>query len=433
MEQQAEQGDDTRDSLAVIIPLALTGFVIAAGCWTLFAVAGVHLRAELALSNLQFGVLLAMPMAISALLAIPAGLAAQRYGARFVMLWCLSGLAMCMALLLAVNTYYGYLAVAGGLGLAGGFYSAGIQFVVSHCDARRLGLVLGVFGAGVTGAGFTYYLVPLFHNAFAWQGVPLAYLIVLLLVIALLLMLTDPEPPGGNPMQPFSQARASALLRSGRSLYLSVYFGVVAGSFFALALWLPDFLSAQFQLQLDAGARMAQWFVIPGALAQIAGGALSDRFGSSVVASRALFMCLVALFVLSYPPMTLAIDSIESIIVIEFALPLTVERGLIVVLGVAMGCAMGSLQRMVILANRSDAALFAGLLLVAACSIAFVLPVLFGAVNQWLGVRTAVFMILFALLGGNLVLFAYDARQQERKNLLSQKLERFDSDQGETR
>src|SRR5690606_33375834 len=156
-----------------------------------FAVAGVHLRADLALSSLQFGILLAAPMAVSAVLAIPAGLAAQRYGARAVMLTCLVGLAVCMGLLLLVESFYGYLLVAGGLGLAGGFYSAGLQFVVSHCKPKRLGLVLGVFGAGVTGAGFSYYLVPLFHDAFSWQGVPLAYLITLLLVIALLIMLTD--------------------------------------------------------------------------------------------------------------------------------------------------------------------------------------------------------------------------------------------------
>ena len=418
MEQQAQQGDDALDSLAVIIPLAVTGFVIAAGCWTLFAVAGVHLRSELALTDLQFGVLLAMPMAVSALLAIPAGLAAQRYGARSVMLWCLSGLAVCMALLLGVSSFYGYLMVASGLGLAGGFYSAGLQFVVSHCDVKRLGLVLGVFGAGVTGAGFTYYLVPLFHSAFAWQGVPLAYLIVLLLVIALLLMLTDPDAPDEGETPDISLARLLSLLRSGRSFHLSVYFGVVAGSFFALALWLPDFLSAQFQLQLDAAARMAQWFVIPGALAQIAGGALSDRFGSTRVASRSLALCLLALAILSYPPMTLFMRGVDGTIIIEFALPLVMEGSVIVVLGVAMGFAMGSLQRMVILTNRAQAALFAGLLLVVACSIAFVLPVLFGAVNQWLGVRTAVFMILFVLLSASLIMFARDARQQERKHLL---------------
>ncbi|GGE54723.1 nitrite extrusion protein 1 [Streptosporangium jomthongense] len=418
MGSEADQEDERLSSLAVILPLAVTGFVIAAGCWTLFAVAGIHLRAELSLSNLQFGLLLAMPMAVSALLAVPAGLAARKFGARRIMLVCLAGLAVCMVILLTTDTFPGYLLAAGGLGLAGGFYSAGLQFVTSNCERHRLGLVLGVFGAGVTGAGFNYYLVPLFHEAFSWHGVPLAYLIVLLLVLALLLLLTDPEDVLADPETETSIRILFGRFRLQRIWQLSAYFGVVAGSFFALALWLPDYLSSQFDLQVETGARLAQWFVIPGALAQVLGGWLSDRYGSPRVIGRALLVGLFALLVLSYPPMTLFIRGVDMIIRVEFALPMKVEGVCVVVLGVALGCAMGSLQRMVIIKSRQDAAFVAGLLLVSACSVAFLLPVLFGAVNHWLGVRSAVFMILFLLLFVCQVIFARSSRRHERANLL---------------
>ncbi|MBB5320085.1 MFS transporter [Marinobacter oulmenensis] len=409
MQEPWQEEDGT--SLAVVLPLAVTGFVVAAGCWTLFAVAGVELRQGLALNSLQFGALLSAPMAVSAALAIPAGLAARNRGARQVMLWCLAGLAACMALLLLVDTFIGYLLVAGGLGLAGGFYSAGLQFVIRHCPVRRLGLVLGLFGAGVTGAGLNYYLVPLFHEAFSWQGVPVAYLIVLLLLIALLMMLTDREPAlAADSAQRVSMVDFAQRLSHGPTFRYCLYFGVVAGSFFALALWLPDFLSAQFGLHLNEGAGLAQWFVIPGALAQVVGGGLSDRYGSARVAMRALVTCLMALFVLSYPPMTMAIQGIRSVIVIDFAMPLPLETAIVVLLGLAMGCAMGSLQHRVILAHRIEASLFAGFLLVAACSVAFVLPMVFGAINQWLGIRTAVFMVLFGLLSGTLWMFAWQLR-----------------------
>ena len=56
--------------------------------------------------------------------------------------------------------------------------------------------------------------------------------------------------------------------------------------------------------------------------------------------------------------------------------------------------------------------LFAGLLLVSACSVAFLLPVAFGAINQWLGIRTAVFMLLFGLLGLCLLMFAVGTRHR---------------------
>lgn len=418
MRIEAEREDDRLASLAVVLPLAFAGFVIAAGCWTLFAIAGVHLRAELDLTSLQFGLLLAMPMAVSALLAIPAGLAAQKFGARRVMLLCLAGLALCMAALLIIDSYPGYLLAAGGLGLAGGFYSAGLQFVIGHCNQKQLGLVLGVFGAGVTGAGFNYYLVPLFHEAFSWHGVPLAYLIVLLLILFLFLLLTDVDDAQSDYRTETSVRALLQSMKHGPILQLSACFGVVAGSFFALALWLPDYLSAQFGLSVDAGARLAQWFVIPGALAQIAGGGLSDRFGSVRVISRSMSACLVALLILSYPPMTLFIQGINTTIEIEFALPVMVEGVFVVILGLAMGSAMGSLQRLAILEGRQGAGFVAGLLLVSASSVAFMLPVIFGAVNHWPGLRTAVFMILFALLAGCLALFYRNSRRQERQRLL---------------
>lgn len=418
MAADLESEEDKLTSLAVVLPLALVGFVIASGCWTLFAVAGVHVRAELSLSSLQFGFLLAMPMAVSAILAIPAGLAAQNIGARKVMLACLAGLAICMVILLIARSFVGYLLAAGGLGLAGGFYCAGLQFVTGHCRPGRLGLVLGIFGSGVTGAGFNYYLVPLFHEAFSWRGVALAYLVVLLLILALMVMLTSSEDAGADPESSAGLRELASNARLNRRWQVCAFFGVVAGSFFALALWLPDYLSSQFDLPVHTGARLAQWFVIPGALAQIVGGGLSDRFGSIRVTIRALMLCLVSLFILSYPPMTLFIQGIDSTIQLEFVLPLFVESVFVVILGIALGCAMGSLQRLVIIDNRNAAAFFAGLLLVSACSVASILPVVFGAVNHWLGIRSAVFMILFILLAACLLLFARKRRRQERKTLL---------------
>ncbi|PHR94758.1 MAG: MFS transporter [Leeuwenhoekiella sp.] len=412
------EGEGQLTSLAVVLPLALAGFVIASGCWTLFAVAGAHVRIELSLGSFEFGLLLAMPMAVSALLAIPAGLTAQRIGARTVMLACLAGLAICMGILLVATSYPGYLVAAGGLGLAGGFYCAGLQFVTSHCRARRLGLILGVFGSGITGTGLNYYLVPLIHEAYVWKGAALAYLVVLLLVLLLMLMLTsaeDAEPGSRKPTGIGTLVRHAWL---NQRWQLCAFFGVVAGSFFSLALWLPDYLTSQFHLTVQAGAQLAQWFVIPGALAQILGGALSDRFGSSRITSRALATGLLPLIVLSYPPMTLFIQGIDATLQLEFALPLLMAVFFIVTLGIALGCAMGSLQRLVILDNSQAAAFFAGLLLVTACTVAFLLPVLFSAVTDGLQIPSAVFMILFALLAACLWLFVKARRQHERKTLL---------------
>lgn len=413
-----DDDNDKLTSLAVVLPLAVVGFVIAAGCWTIFAVAGAHLRNALGLGSLEFGLLLATPMAAGALLAVPAGIAAQKLGARRVMIACLLGLSVSMALLLVVETWAGYLLVAAGLGLAGGFYSAGLQFVTSHASSRHMGLVLGIFGAGVTGAGFNYYLVPLIVQAFSWKGVPLAYLVVLLLVTTLLVLLTDNSDSRGDPNVETSARQLLRRLENLRVWRLYLYFGVVAGSFFSLALWLPDFMASRFLLTMESGARLALWFVIPGALAQILGGGLSDRYGAGRVVVRSLVACLAALFVLSYPPMTLSVHGIDSVISLELSLPLFFEAFFIVLLGIALGSAMGGLQRMVVEENREAAAFAAGMLLFSACLVAFLLPVLFGAMIHWVGVGTAMFMILFVLLTGSLFMFARDYRREERRVLL---------------
>ncbi|GGY78580.1 MFS transporter [Marinobacter zhanjiangensis] len=410
--------EDKINSLAIVLPLAVAGFALAAACWSLFAVAGVYLRQTLAVDGVVFGFLLSIPMATGALLAIPAGLAAQKFGARRVMLLCLAGLAGCMVLLITADSLAGFLVAGAGLGLAGGYYSAGLQFVIRHSPARHTGLVLGLFGAGITGVGISYHLVPLILDAFSWAMVPVAYLIMLLLLLALVLMLTEPEDAEGSASTEASLRVIVARLARLRVWQMAVWFGVVAGSFFSLALWLPDYLAGQYQLPVQTGAGLAQWFVIPGALAQVLGGWLADRFGSSRVVSRSLMACLLSLFVLSYPPMTLLIQGVDQTIHVNFRMPLPVEGGLIVVLGVALGCSMAALQRTMVTENREATAIVAGLLLVSACSVAFLLPVVFAAVNQWVGVRSAVFMILFLLLATTLILFARDARRQERQTLL---------------
>lgn len=410
--------DEQLSSLAVILPLAVAGFMLAAGCWALFSVAGVYIRQSLDLNNVTFGFLLSLPMATGAILAIPAGLAAQKFGSRPVMVVCLAGLAACMVLLAVADSLAEFLVAGAGLGLAGGYYSAGLQFVTRYASPRRTGLVLGLFGAGITGVGISYYLVPLILDAFSWVVVPVAYLILLSLVLVLVLLLTEPEEAEQGIETETSVRTLLARLARIRVWQMAVWFGVVAGSFFGLALWLPDYLASQYQLPVQIGAGLAQWFIIPGAAAQVLGGWLSDHFGSTRVASRSLLACLLALFVLSYPPMTLLIRGIDEVIQLEFLMPLPLEGALIVVLGVALGCTMAALQRTMVTENREATAFVAGLLLVSACTVAFMLPVVFAAVNQWVGVRSAVFMILFLLLVITLMLLARDTRRQERRTLL---------------
>lgn len=397
------QESDGLASLAVVLPLAVTGLVVATGCWTLFAVGGPALQQSLSLNSVQFGLLLAMPMAVAAGLALPAGLAASQFGARRVMIACLAGLAVCMLLLMVTESFAGYLFVAAGLGLSGGFYSAGLQFVAGHAPRGHTGIALGIFGAGLAGAGFNYYLVPLILHAYSWHQVPLAYLIVLAVLIVLLILLTEDTPPGQESFASLSFRELVIRLGGRNTLPVVLCFGLVTGSFFSLALWLPGHLTSQYVLTLEGGGKVALWFVIPAALAQVGGGGLTDCVGATRVLVCSLLIGLLALLVLSYPPMTLLIEGVDGLIRIQYQLPLPAEQVLILFLGLSLGSAMGALQTRMVLLYPGAPAFAAGALLLSACASAFLLLLLFGAAMQWVGVRSTVFMVLFGLLGACLV------------------------------
>lgn len=413
--------DTTKDnllSLVIILPPAFAGFFVAFGCWTLFAVIGVYIRAELALTDLQFGLLLVLPILAGGLIAIPAGIAAQRIGARSVVLVCLVGLIPVLALMSWVDSLWGYALVACGLGLAGGSFSAGLQFLSSRAPPRHRGLALSLYSAGMLGAGFNYYLVALIHDAYSWRIAPLAYLIMLVLVTGLYALLTERDRPSGQDRTAVSLRSNLALLYQPDVMLLCLLFALTGGGIVALALWLPDFISASFELALNRGAIMATGFIVPAALCQVLGGWLADHYGALPVLRRALTVCLIPGALLSYPSMSLVIEGANGPIQLQLAFPLAIEVGLIGLLGMLLGIALGSLLRLLVELQPDRIAFCAGLMLFAGCLSGFLLPLLFTLANQWIGIRSAAFMLMFGFSAVSLLALTLHTRRQIRQQLL---------------
>ena len=404
-------------SLTVVLPLAFVAVFMAFACWTLLAVMGVHLKETLALTSTAFGLLLATPVLAGGLMAIPLGLAVQAYGGRKVILCCLAGLSLVLASLMLVESYAGLLFVAGGLGLSAGLFISGLNYVVSHSPVARIGLALGCCGSGMSGAAFSYLAVPLIHEAYSWQAAPLAYVLVLCLTMVLILLLTERDPPSGRI--PELRQAVKALRRSHLSAF-GLNYSVLFGGFMALALWLPDYLSAQYDIALRQAASLAMMFIIPGALAQIAGGSLADSVGPRRVLRWALAACLLALLVLSYPPMSLSIRGIDEVYLLEFRLPLVVAMGLLIVLSGVMGVGLGSLLRQLYDIFPNSVGIAGGATLLMACGAAFALPLLFGVANDLVGVRNIAFMLLFGMILVALVVSEWIGHIEERQRFMEE-------------
>ncbi|WP_166258149.1 MFS transporter [Marinobacter salicampi] len=410
-------GPDTDAPLSVVLPLAFVAVFMAFACWTLLAVMGVHMKQMLALSSTSFGLLLATPILSGGLLAVPMGFLIEARGGRQVILGCLAGLSLVLVILMLVKSYLGLLFVATGLGLSGGLFISGLHYVVGHSATHRMGVAMGCCGAGVIGAGFSYLAVPLIHEAFRWQVAPMAYILILGITMALIYLLTDPE--GLADMNKAESSEPGSDLWPGLLGSFCLSYSVLFGGFVALALWLPDYLSAQHELSLKKAAGLAILFIVPGALAQIPGGWLADRLGPQRIIRWTLLVCLGLLLVLSYPPMDLAVTGVEQVYLVEFRLPVSAVVAMLMLLSTAMGLGLGGLLRQLYDFFPRHIGIAAGFMLLAACLLTFALPLLFGLGNDLVGIRSIAFMLLFVVTGMALVVSECTARSEERRVLLA--------------
>ncbi|CAM3524406.1 MFS transporter [Halomonas lysinitropha] len=395
----------------VVVVLSPLAFALVFACWTLFALLGVELRRDLALGSVGFAVLLAMPMLAGALASLPMALLARRLGGRRVMLVCLLLICPFLWWISQAHHYLEFLLAGLGLGLGAGALAAGLVYVAELGPSRHAGLALGLYGAGMVGAGLSYLLLPLISQAYGWRMAPLLYLMPVLLVAALLWLFADdgdaPAPVVGTEDEEAPAARATPMRRAMRLVAcladwqlwrLAITYSFFFGAFVALALWLPGHLTARYGLSLQAAALWALPFTLAVGAGQVIGGALADWRDFRSLRWWVSAFVLVCLFLLSYPPFSMRIEGIHGELTLHYAAPLWGFLGLLVAMGVAMGMGQGSLMRLIHRDHGGDMALVGGLALTLGGLFAALLPPVFVLGGEWLGIRTAGFMFLYAAL-----------------------------------
>ncbi|MCE8038719.1 MAG: MFS transporter [Halomonadaceae bacterium] len=401
----------------VVVLLSPLAFALVFASWTIFAVLGVELKRVLHFGEVQFALLLAMPMFTGALAALPMAVLAHRLGGRRVMIGCLLLICPFLWAIAYSDAYLEFLLAGAGLGLGAGSLAAGLVYVAALCPRRHAGLALGLYGAGMLGAGLTYFLLPLISQAYGWPMAPKLYLLPVLLVALLLWVfaedaprrvslsvetLDDLEPPPEHVRVRRRWLPPPAVCR------LALYYSFFYGAFVALALWLPGYLAAQYQLSLKLAALWALAFTLPGGVGQIVGGALADRRDFRDLRWWVSACVMVCLFLLSYPDFTMQIHGVHGDLTLVFSMPLYGFTALLAVMGLAMGIGKGSLMCLLHREYGDDMVRSGGLALALGGLFAAVLPLMFVLGNEWIGVRTAGFMFLYAALAVCMLLMLWE-------------------------
>jgi Nitrate/nitrite transporter len=396
-------------------------FTVCFAVWTIFSIIGVALKEELSLTEVQFGLLVGTPVLTGSLVRVVLGVWTDRYGGRLVYTLTMIAAAASTALLAFAQSYEQLLLAALGVGIAGGSFAVGVAYVSRFYASNRQGTALGIFGVGNVGSSVTKFLAPFVMLSWGWQSVALVWAGVLALT-ALIFWCTAPEDPA--PAR--SQARARSWseefgpLKDIRVWRFALYYFFAFGAFVALTLWLPRYLIGVYGFDIAAAGMVAALYSIPASIFRAFGGTLSDKVGARAVLYWTFGISAVATLILAIPAGRYLVQGIDGPVTFAFALAPPVFIVITFVLGFAMSLGKAAVYKHIPTYYPDSVGVVGGLVGMIGGLGGFILPLLFGYLNDVTGMWTSCFMALFVLVVTLLAWMHVTVRRIERRAAMPQ-------------
>jgi NNP family nitrate/nitrite transporter-like MFS transporter len=377
-------------------------FLVCFVVWMMFGVIGIQLRTELGLNSSQFGLLTATPVLTGAVLRLPLGIWTDRFGGRVVMTILLVLCAIPVFLVSYAQALWQFLVIGLCLGAVGASFAVGTPYVARFFPPEKRGFAMGFFGAGTVGAAVNLFVTPSLEAAFGWRAIPQIYAVALLVTAAIFWLCSAPDPGAGQAAG--SLRKQFLVLKDARVWRYCQYYSICFGGFTALSLWMPQYLKEEFGLSVAMAAALAAGFSLPGAVLRAVGGGLADRFGAHKVTWWGLWVAWVCLFLLSYPDTNLIVNTIAGPRSFHIHLALPVFVGLLFLLGTVFAFGMASTFKYVADDFPQQMGIVTGIVGLAGGLGGFLLPILFGIILDWFGVRSSCFMLLYGIVWVSLIL-----------------------------
>jgi NNP family nitrate/nitrite transporter-like MFS transporter len=382
--------------------LSTVAFTVCFAVWTIFSIIGVSLKDQLGLSETQFGLLIGLPVLSGSLVRIVLGIWTDRYGGRLVYTMTMLAAAVATALLAFAQTYEQLLLAALGVGLAGGSFAVGVAYVSRFYPQHRQGTALGIFGVGNVGAAVTKFLAPFVLLAWGWQAVALAWAAALAVMAVVFWFTTEDDPVlvkrRMDGAKPRSLSAEFAPLRDVRVWRFALYYFFSFGAFVALTLWLPRYLIGVYGFDIATAGMVAAAYSIPASIFRAYGGTLSDKVGARTIMYWTFGVSAIVSFVLALPPSDVTVHGIDGSFNIAFAISPWAFIGLMFVLGFFMSLGKAAVYKHIPAYYPDNVGAVGGLVGMIGGLGGFVLPLLFGWLNDATGLWTSCFMAIFILV-----------------------------------
>jgi MFS transporter, NNP family, nitrate/nitrite transporter len=399
--------------------LSTTAFTVCFAVWTIFAIIGIEIKAELGLSDTQFGLLVGTPILTGSLVRVFLGIWADQYGGRLVFPLTMLASAASTFLLSYADTYIMMLFAALGLGLAGGGFAVGVAYVSKWFPQEKQGTALGFFGMGNVGAAVTKFVAPIVMVAMGWTAVAQIWAAALALMAVVFFIFAKDDPDFAarklSGTKPKSLVEQIEPLRHQQVWRFSLYYFFVFGAFVALALWLPKYLIEVYDLDVKVAGMLAATFSLSASLFRAYGGMLSDKYGARKVMYTTFGMSMICLFMLSYPSTDYVIHGVKGDIAFSTSMELVPFVLTVFVLGFFMSLGKAAVYKHIPVYYPDHVGAVGGMVGMVGGLGGFILPIVFGVVSDLTNIWTSCFMVLFALVVVALGWMHTAIRQMEQK------------------
>ncbi|MET3528669.1 NNP family nitrate/nitrite transporter-like MFS transporter [Phenylobacterium koreense] len=381
--------------------------------WTLFSILGLGVKAEFGLTETQFALLVATPVLTGALSRAVLGILSDRFGGRRMFLIVMLIAAVATFLMSFADSYLRLLLAALGVGLAGGSFAVGISYVSKFVPSDRQGTAFGVFSVGTAGAVITEFLAPVAMLEAGWRVAAQLWAAGLIVVALVFIFAARDEPGRGREAVMPTLAEQLRPLRNLQVWRFSLYYFVLFGAFVGLSLWLPRYFVGVYGLDVKLAGLLTAGYAIPASLFRIYGGRLSDRYGARAVLYWTFGASALLAFMLSYPPTDYVIHGVRGPIAFSTSMSLAPFVVTLLALGFFMSLGMAAVLKHIPTYYPENVGSVAGVVSMVGGLGGFVLPLVFGVLNDLTGVWTSCFFLLLLLSLTALVWMHFAIRRME--------------------
>lgn len=403
------------------LTMSTIAFTVCFAVWTIFSIIGVGLKTELGLSETQFGLLIGTPVLTGSLVRVLLGVLTDRLGGRIVYVITMLAAALPTFLLSFAQTYEQFLLAALGVGLAGGSFAVGVAYVSRFYPAAKQGTALGIFGVGNVGSAVTKFLAPFVMLSWGWQSVALIWAAALAIMAVVFWFTTEDDPVivqrRNESYQPKSLLGEFAPLRNVQVWRFALYYFFAFGAFVALTLWLPRYLIGVYGFDIATAGLVAAFYSVPASIFRAYGGTLSDRIGARTVLYWTFGVSLLVTALLALPTSDFVVAGINGPVTLHFELSPWAFVALVFVLGFFMSLGKAAVFKHIPVYYPQSVGAVGGLVGMIGGLGGFVLPLLFGYLNDVTGIWSSCFAALFVLVAAAFLWMHLAVRRIERQPL----------------